>query len=205
MERTGDSFQADMLVWRAQAAIARDEPAVAMRLLRKAQLLVSGTGEYLAVDLGRTLAEVLLMQDRTSEVGEAVSLARTAAEQYQIPSVQASAWIAEAFGAAAEGDEDTARRHFSQAIPLLETQERALDELGEARLAYARLLERFADRTGAEDQLDKARETFEKVGALASVAYIDRELARLRDIEVMRPTASGDVVQLRPRTEDAPR
>ena len=68
-------------------------------------------------------------------------------------------------------------------MPQFESQG-TFEEVGEARLSYARLLEGFGDRVAATDQLERAREVFDKVGALAAVEVIDADLARLRNLEV---------------------
>jgi class 3 adenylate cyclase/tetratricopeptide (TPR) repeat protein len=183
MDRTGDRYmQVAAQLWRAQSALSLDDARRAIVLLRVAEELAAPFGGSLMVDVQRHMAETLFRQGRTSEVAEVVAAARDAApEEDQL--AMASASIAEAFGAAAEGDQDGARRHFAQAMPLLEAHG-GYDDIGEARISYARLLEGFGDRTAATDQLDKAREVFDKVGALAAVEQVDGELARLRDLEV---------------------
>lgn len=182
-ERTGSRYmQVTTQLWRAQSALSENDLRRAIVLLRTAHALAEPFGGLLMVEVQRLMAETLLRQDRNTEVSDVVAAARAAApEEDQL--AMASAQIAEALGAAARNDEDGARRHFAQAIPLLETQG-GFDDISEARLAYARLLETFGDRAGAADQLERAREVFEKVGALAAVASVDADLARLRDLEV---------------------
>jgi class 3 adenylate cyclase/tetratricopeptide (TPR) repeat protein len=194
LERTGDRYiQVATQVWRAQLALSNDDLRRAIVLLRVAE--ERGGGGAVAVDVHRHMAETLFRQGRTTEVAEVAQAARAATPQEDQIAV-ATAAIAEAFAAAAEGDHGEARRHFAQAIPLLETQG-GYDDIGEARLAYARLLETIGDHTGATDQLERAREVFERVGATAAVADADGELARLRDLEV------GTVTQLKQRERSA--
>ncbi len=196
LDRTGGRYmQVATQLWRAQCALSENDLRRAIVLLRTAHVLAEPFGGSLMVDVQRLTAETLFRQDRKGEVADVVAKARDAAPDEDALAI-ASAQVAEAFGAAAMDDADGARRHFAQAIPLLEAQG-GYDDIGEARIAYARLLEGFGDETGATDQLERAREVFEKVGALAAVAQVDADIARLRDLEV------GTVTPLKRRERSA--
>ena len=192
MERTGDRhMQVQTLQWRSQLALDQGDPSAALRYLRTAERLIAGLRGGVVVELARHLAELLLVQGRTAEVAEVVesALSETTAETAM---AQAEASLLEAFGAAGRGDHAAARRAFTNAIPLLESKESPID-LGDARLSYARLLESWGDITAASDQLERARESFARVAGAATVAQIDADLARLRDVEVMRPARSSEL------------
>jgi class 3 adenylate cyclase/predicted ATPase len=183
MERTGDRYmQVATQLMRAQAALSSNDLRRAIVLLRTAHVLAEPFGGSLLVEVERYIAEALFRQGRTSEVGEVAAVATATASPEDSVAI-ANASVAAAFRAAAEGDQDAARRSFAQAMPHFETQG-TFEDIGEARLTYARLLETFGDLTAATDQLERAREVYEKVGALAAVEYADTELARLRDLEV---------------------
>jgi class 3 adenylate cyclase/tetratricopeptide (TPR) repeat protein len=183
MERTGDKYmQVATQIMRAQSALSANDLRRAIVLLRTAHVLAEPFGGSLLVEVRRHIAETLFRQERTGELAEVAAAASEAASA-EDPVALANSSIATAFSAAAAGDQDTARRDFAQALPNLETQG-TFEDVGEARLSYARLLETFGDRTAANDQLERAREVYEKVGALAAVEHVDAELARLRDLEV---------------------
>ena len=70
---------------------------------------------------------------------------------------QAAVWVAEAFAAHASGDDADARRHFAQALPILEKQGARSTSATHA-LGFARLLEAAGDIMPQPDQLERARE-----------------------------------------------
>lgn len=183
MERTNDRYmQAQTLTWRAYVGLSRKDVDLALSDLRKAEGIVREIGGQLAVRVGRYLAEAFAWQGRAHEAREIVELARAHAEAEDQES-QALLLIAEAFGAHAAGDQSEARRRFTQALPILDKRD-ALVDLGEARLSFAQLLEAMGEATAAGDQLERAREVFEKVGALETLQQVEENLARLRDIEI---------------------
>jgi tetratricopeptide (TPR) repeat protein len=182
-ERTNDKYmQAQIRQWHAASALDRGDVGRALRLLRDAERTVSLYGGSLAVRVERFLAEALARQGRVAETREVAARAKEHAPE-EDALAQADTLVAQAFAAAAAGDESGARSNFAQALPMLDNRGNAVD-LGEARLSFARLLESFGDLNSAQDQLDRARDLFEKVGAGATVIEIEGELARLRDLEI---------------------
>jgi tetratricopeptide (TPR) repeat protein len=183
MERTDDRYmQAQTLVWRAQAALAEGELDLALVTLRSAETIVREFGGALAVRVARYLAEVLGRQKRAHEAREISAVARDEAEA-EDQLAQADVLIAESFAAFAAGDVASARRGFSQALPILDKRDGLID-LGEARMSFAHFLEAMGDATSAGDQLERARDVFQTVGAEASVTQAEADLARLRDVEL---------------------
>jgi tetratricopeptide (TPR) repeat protein len=191
LDRLNDAYmQAQTLIWRADAAIARRETEAALAMLRRADTLARPIGGALAVRAARYLAEVLGWQKRTQEARELVQLAREQAED-EDQLAQADVLIAQGFAAFAANDATETRRAFAQAMPILDKRDAPID-LGTARLSSARVLEAIGDIVAAGDQLDRAREAFERVGATATVAEIEADLARLRDAEIGSSSSASE-------------
>jgi tetratricopeptide (TPR) repeat protein len=182
------------LHWHATALLAEGELAASLKLLREAEKTAKAFGGPLAVYIASDMAEALGRLGRAGEAREAAMAARDEAPD-EDPLAQASVLVADAFAAAASGEIGEARRYFTQALPILEQQGNKVD-LGEARLRFARLLQWIADVRSAADQLERAREIFEDVGAAATLEEIEQELARLRDVEL--GTATGATAPLEP-------
>lgn len=182
-ERTNDRYMLiQTLMWRGALALTRDDVGSAIKILREAQRLVSDFGGALAVNVFRLLTEALARQGRVAEAREVADAARSEAPD-EDAFAQAAVWVADAFAAHASGDNADARRHFAQALPILEKQGAQVD-LADARLGFARLLEAAGDVVSASDQLESARDLYDRAGAQASVAYVDSWMARLRDAEM---------------------
>ncbi|MEX2393453.1 MAG: hypothetical protein WD826_03125, partial [Actinomycetota bacterium] len=183
LDRLNDVYmQAQTLWWRADAAIARNDLDGALTMLRRADELAKKIGSAPAVRVARYLAEVLGWKKRVQETREVAEFAASQAPP-EDTLAQADLLIAQAFAAFAAGDLSETRRGFAQAIPILDKRESPTD-LGGARLSFARVLEATGDFTAAGDQLDRAREAFELLGATATVGEIERSLARIRDTEI---------------------
>jgi tetratricopeptide (TPR) repeat protein len=183
------------LIWQAQWALADGDAIRALRILREAgEVSRDVAGTILVIAIARYTAEALAYQQRAGEAREVIAAARTKATE-DSPEQQAHLLIGEAFAALAAGDEATARRDFGQALPIFQAQH-AHTDLGEARLAFARMLEAVGDHTLASDQLERARELFAGMGANAMVAYADEHLARIRDAALSGATkpAGSDLI-----------
>jgi class 3 adenylate cyclase/tetratricopeptide (TPR) repeat protein len=182
MERTNDRYmQVQTFVWRSSLALSTGDIEGSLRLLRAAERIVRDIGGPLFVNVSRHLAEALARQGRSAEVREIAEAARAQTPE-EDPLAQADLLVTEAFAIAA-ADGDAARRNFTQALPILESQDDKI-ALGEVRLAYARLLLNLGDETSATDQLERARELYARIGAHATVAEIDGEVARIRDLSL---------------------
>jgi class 3 adenylate cyclase/tetratricopeptide (TPR) repeat protein len=178
LERTADRyFEIQDLRCLAKFALWRGDAVTAQERLDQALPMAVETGGWLAVEINRYLAEALSRQGKVAEAREAAEAARACLPEEDLYA-RAALSLADAFVATAEGDEDTARRHFTAALPLLEEQALILDH-GEAMVAFARALRRFGDHSAAREHLDRARELFAGMEAWALVQEIDRELAEM--------------------------
>src|SRR5207245_133013 len=87
--------------------------------------------------------------------------------------------LAQGSVAAAERDDIKANERFRTALELLERQRLAVFDEAEARIVWARALRHFGDAASAQVELERARETFARMGARVLLAEIDEELALL--------------------------
>jgi class 3 adenylate cyclase/tetratricopeptide (TPR) repeat protein len=177
LERTGESFfQVQNLRALAMYALARGEARVAEARLREAVPLALES-ETLVLEVYRLLTQALLQQGRLDEARE---LAEFAARNVPAEDLygRTAVLLAEASVAAADGERVEAESRFAEAFDLLEQQHLHLD-LGEARLAFARVLRGFGESSRARDELTRARGLVDSLGAAALVEEIDRELAEL--------------------------
>lgn len=189
MERTNDLYmRVQTLVWRAALALRMDDVKSALRLLREAMPPAREVGGSLVADAARYLAEGLSMQARAAEAREVAAEARARSPE-EDPFAQACVLVAEAFAAVAAHDAGTVRERFDGALPILVRRGGKI-EIGETHLAYARALKRLGDIQGTTDQLVCARDVFESMSALATVAEIDGELERLRESGLERTEAA---------------
>ena len=110
MERTGDLYmQVATQIMRAQSAATSGDLRRAIVLLRTAHTLAQPFGGSLLVEVERHIAETLFRQGRTAEVADIATAAmETASPEDSVALANAS--VAEAFSAAAAGDENAARR-----------------------------------------------------------------------------------------------
>ena len=179
MERTNDRYmQIQTLNWRAALALDRDDVNAALKMLRDSERLTRESGGPFGSIVRRYLADAFSRQGRAADARAAADAARAEAPE-EDPQAQATALMAEGFAAAAEGEQDTARQRFSQALPVIDELGNRM-EAGESRLMFARLLARWGDTIAAADQLERARESFAQVGATATVAEIDAWVDRLQ-------------------------
>jgi len=182
MERTNDLYmRIQTLMWQAALELKRDDTKAAVKLLRQAMAPARQMGGQLIAQVGSHLVEALTRQGRVAEAREiAVEVRALAPQEY--PLAQAGVLVSEAFAALAASDETSARASFDEALPIFERQGEPI-ELGDAYLAYARLLVGLGDDDAAIKKFEYAREIFERIGALATVAEIDGEVVRLRSLE----------------------
>ncbi len=178
LERTGDTdlrIQNERIL--ARYAVTRGELAIAEQRLRDVLPLALEMGGWLAIDIYRHLAETLVLQGRVADARELVSSAAQTVPQ-EDRYARAALLVAAAIVASAEGDSPTAEEAFSEGLKLMEEQELLID-VGETRVALAHALKASGDLDGARAELDRAREVFEQMEAVAVVGQIDRELAEL--------------------------
>jgi tetratricopeptide (TPR) repeat protein len=178
-ERTGDSYlQVQNLRALAKYALARDDAAAAERWLRDAVPLALESGGWLAIEIYRYLAEALVRQRRLDEARELVAFASRNLPEEDLYA-RAALLLARALVAAAADERSASTTSFEEALRLLEEQHLWTD-LAEARVEFARALRAFGEHTVARTELERARATFRRMGAVALVAEVDRELEELR-------------------------
>ena len=178
LERTGESyFQIQNFRALGLYALARGEPEEAERVLRQAVPLALEEGGWLVLELYRYLVEALVQQGRIDDARELVAFAsRNIPEEDGY--ARATSLVAAALASTAAGDGNAATANFEEALRLLEDQQLPI-ELGEARLAFARALRSFGEKTGTRIELERARAIFKRVEAPGLIAEIDEELAKL--------------------------
>jgi class 3 adenylate cyclase/tetratricopeptide (TPR) repeat protein len=175
LERTADTYMQVQNLVRALAvyALARGEPELAERRLRDALLLALDGGGWVVMEIYRYLTEALVRQGRLTDARELAAFARRsmpAEDRYACACVL----LVEATAAAADGDRAEASASFEEAIRLLEEQ-RMLVELADAHVAFARALRRLGDEGRADEELERARRAFARIGAAAILVDIERE------------------------------
>lgn len=177
LERTGDSYiQLQNYHKLAMYATARGEAGLAEQRLREGLPLALQIGGWVVPETYRRLAEALVRQNRVGEAVECAALAAANAPEgdgYARPAML----LADAIVKTARG-EPVAIERFEDALRTLEDQQLAVD-LGEARMALAWGLRAFGDPARARQELERARETFVRMGARGVVDQIDREIAEL--------------------------
>ncbi len=179
LERTSDSYFQIQNLARALAvyALAKGDPVRAEEWLREAVPLALDSGGWLVLETYRYLVEALVRQGRLDDARELTEFAgRNVPEEDAY--AQAELRIAQGLLASAEDDADAAVAGFAAAVELLEEQRLAI-ELGEARIAFARVLLQFGDEELAREQLALARGTFLPMDARSPLGEIERELARI--------------------------
>ena len=177
LDRTGDSyFQIQNLLALTMNAIARGDPAGAEALLREALPLALEGGGWLVVEIYRHMVEALILQGRLEDATELAIFARKSAPEEDLHALAAAA-VADALVATERGNKTIALESFAEAIGMLAAQESTVS-LAETRLVHARSLRRFGESDASRAELERARVTFEHMGAAWLVAEVDRELAR---------------------------
>jgi class 3 adenylate cyclase/tetratricopeptide (TPR) repeat protein len=178
LDRTGDTYlQVQNVRELARYALARGDAELAERRLRDAVPPALETGGWLVIEIYRYLAEALVAQNRVEEAQELVAFAaRNVPEEDQY--ARAALAVAEGIVAAAVGEEVGALKSFTEALTLLDGQNLPVD-LGEARIAFARVLAAFGDTVAARGELERARSVFAPMEARAALAQIEQELAGL--------------------------
>jgi class 3 adenylate cyclase/predicted ATPase len=180
LERINDHYmRTQTLAWLAALELRRDDLTAALKILREALPVARELRGTIIAEINAYLAEVLAVQGRSGEAREVAEEARELAPE-EDPAAQANVLIAEAFAEAARGDELAARRSAAEAVEIISGQADPI-VLGEILLAYGRLCRLLGDRGGAIRQLRSARDVFEPIGALATVAEIDGDLKLLGD------------------------
>ena len=177
LDRTGETyFQIQNYVALGLYALARGEPERAEALLREAVPLALEEGRRI-IEVYRFLAEALVLQDRA---GDATELAEFASRNLPEDDVysQATVRLAEGLAATGRGDRDVAQRGYQDAVRLYEGLHLAI-ESGQARIAFARALRTFGDREAARGELERARSSFARIGAIGVLGEIDRALEEL--------------------------
>lgn len=178
LERTGDTYlHVQNLRELARYALKRGEPEAAEERIRQALPVALEGGGWLVVEMYRYLAEALVQQGRLDEARELVAFAgRNLPEEDHY--ARAALRIAEGLVAAAHDEQLGALKSFTEALTLLE-ELKLLTDLGDARIAFAGVLRSFGDHVAARAELERARNVFAPMEALAPLAEIERELAEL--------------------------
>jgi class 3 adenylate cyclase/tetratricopeptide (TPR) repeat protein len=178
LERTGESYMGiQNLVALTKYALAKDDVELAKRWLQEALPLALEGGGFLVVQIYRHLVDVYVREDRFDDARDLLEFAKRDAPE-EDPYATTHVLLAEASLACGMGDAATAARAYADALRLLEEQQLVI-ELAETRLELARALHRFADAAGARTELDRAREVFAAMGAIAHLAEIDGMVAGL--------------------------
>lgn len=176
LERTADRYiQVQNLRGLTEIRMLRGDLEGAQALLEDALPIATEIGGWVLVTIHRFLAEVASRSGRAEEARRWADTARASVPEEALDA-RATAALAAALAATAEGDEKQARASFEESLRLFEKQEIA-QELGSARIAYARALIGFGDSVAASKQLSLAREIFGSMGARGMMVAIDRELA----------------------------
>jgi tetratricopeptide (TPR) repeat protein len=180
LDRTGERYiQLQNLRTLALCAVARSDLSLAEERLQQAVSLALEIGGWLVVEFHRWLVDVLIGQDRLDDA-RVLGLFAIANVPEEDGYARAAGLLIEASLATAAGQRAAAVDAFVEAIRLLEEERLPLD-LGEARLAYGRALNRLGDTDGATAELVSAREELVRIGARGLVEEIDRELGELRE------------------------
>jgi predicted ATPase/class 3 adenylate cyclase len=175
LERTCDTyFQVQNLVrGLAFYDLARDDPEQAEQWLREAIPIALDIGGWVVVDTYRLLVEALVRQGRLDDARELAEFAGRNVPEEDL-AARAGVLLAQAAVRSAAG-EPPAVAGYEEALRLL-TQLDVPVDTAEARLEFARALQRAGDGARALAQFAKAREAFAQMGAEGMLAHIDREL-----------------------------
>src|SRR5256714_5148894 len=177
LDRTGETyFQIQNYVALGLYALARGKPERAEALLREAVPLALEEGRRI-IEVYRFLAEALVLQDRADDAAELAEFASRNLPEDDVYS-QATVRLAEALAATGRRDADTAARGYQDAVRLYEGLHLPI-ESGQARIAFARALRTFDDDDGARAELERARSSFARIGAIGVLGEIDRALEEL--------------------------
>jgi class 3 adenylate cyclase/tetratricopeptide (TPR) repeat protein len=186
-DRTGDTYFQVQNIIRGLALFAlpdgRAEEAEAW--LREAMPIALQIGGWVVLETYWHLVEALVAQDRLDDAREIVAFAARNVPEEDVHA-RSMLLMAEATVATAAGESATATAAFAEALRLFEELDMPLD-LAEARMIFGRSLHAFGDLTSARTELERARETFVRIGATTRRDEIDRELADL----VVGPAPAG--------------
>jgi class 3 adenylate cyclase/tetratricopeptide (TPR) repeat protein len=172
LDRIGESYMGiQNLVALAKYALAKDDTELAKRWLQEALPLALEGGGFLVTQIYRHLVDVYARENRLDDARELLEFARRDMPE-EDPYAATQVLLAEASLACGIGDAVAAARAYDDALRLLEEQQLVI-ELAETRLELARALHRFANAAGARVELDRARESFAAMGAIAHLAEID--------------------------------
>jgi class 3 adenylate cyclase/tetratricopeptide (TPR) repeat protein len=178
LERTGETFfQIQNFRALGLYALARDDLQAAEHWLREALPVALEEGGRPIFEVYRFLVEALARQGRTED---AARLLDFACRNMPAEDVVAQAYVllAEAEVAAETGDAASARTRYDEGVARLDEHGLPI-EAGEARMRYARLLQRLGESEDARLQLELARAALESAGASGLVDEVDREVEQL--------------------------
>jgi tetratricopeptide (TPR) repeat protein len=178
LRRTGDSIvlSQSLLLLSFCARLGSDATA-AEAFVREALQVSFGVTGSMRLEFHRCLIDLLVVQGRVREAREVAGQALDGIRE-QEPYAQTASMLIKARLAAAEGRRSEAEGRYRDAIRLLEEQRLPID-LGEARLAFARVLRHFGDDEAAKTVLLEGRSELERMGAELLLSQTDRELATI--------------------------
>jgi class 3 adenylate cyclase/tetratricopeptide (TPR) repeat protein len=177
LERTSEPYF-QMQNFRALAlyALARGNALAAENWLREAIPVALEEGGRFMLEVYRYLTEALVIQGRIDDASALVEFAgRNVPEEDLV--AQTYLQLARAAVKAARGDRE-ALNSYADAAARLHEQKLPI-EAAEARISYARVLERFGEAAEARVQLRAAREAFWGMGAKGLCGQIDLELEEM--------------------------
>ena len=178
LERVSDSYlELQNLRVLAKCALLRGDALGAEEYLGRAvPIALEGRG-WVLTEVYRYLVEAVVEQGRIADARELVGFASRDLPD-EDPYARAALLLAEGIVAAAADEPATTASSFTEATRILEENSLVTD-LAEARLAFARSLERLGEATGATVELERAREVFSGMEARAFVDFVDAELREL--------------------------
>jgi tetratricopeptide (TPR) repeat protein len=188
-ERTGDTyFQVQNLICGlAIFALQRERAVDGESWLREALPVALPIGGWVVHKTYWHLVEALVAQNRLQDAREIVAFAARSVPEED---PQSRAWLSmsEAWVATAAGESATAGASFAEALRLFEELDYKLD-VAEARFVLARSLSALGDVTGARVELERARNTFVRIGADARRDAVGVQLAELVEGPAPAPTS----------------
>jgi LuxR family transcriptional regulator, maltose regulon positive regulatory protein len=173
-----DGFPLAILA-RAALALDRGQAAAAAALAQRSLRRLPASNQTDRVPALEVLLRAQLTLGQPNEARAALEQIRSIAGRFGTDSMQASALVADALVAAAEGDHPRACDALEDAIALY-TRSNGPFELARCRVELGRVLAACGDHEESDDQIDRAFQAFERLGAAAHVAIVTalrRELA----------------------------
>jgi DNA-binding CsgD family transcriptional regulator len=185
---------------RAELALDRAEPAVALRLAERFLRQVPASNRTDRIAALDVLVGAHLALGHSPEARAGLAALQEIAAAVPTDAMRATALVAAGRVAAGEGDDERARGAFEDAIALLSRSGGSV-ELARCRVELGRALARAGQRPAAEAEVQAALASFQRLGAARDAQLADalrREMtgaatARLtrREIDVLRLITQG--------------